>query len=417
MLLENESFPDDVRVLLEAESLIGAGFDVTVICPTGDSRKWAELVGDVRVYRYPKPFELPGFAGYVWEYGYSLSMQFVISLFVFLRHGFDAVHVHTPPDMMALIAIFYQLLGKRFVFDHHDLSPELYLARRGNDKPNIVHKALLFFERVACRRADRLIATNATQRSIQTSRCGADADRCYIVRNGPNGLFLNETQPNPELRKPGKLVLGYVGVIGVQDGVDYMIRALHELKTVHARDDFCAVIVGYGPAVAELKKLAAELGVVEFIQFTGMIPFEQVPACIESFDICFTPDPSNAYNDSCTTIKTMEYMALRKPTVCFRTRENELTAGDAALYAENNDIADFAKATIRLMDDPALRKSMGQIARRRIEDGLTWDHQAIQLIALYEDLFDLPPRETAGVLRQDYAPETDVSKINQPAEV
>ena len=392
MLLENESMPDDNRVLLEAESLVAAGYQVTVICPTGQETAKHELIGEIRVYRYPRPFEVEGFIGFVWEYGYSLTMMAVISLYVFLRRGFDAVHVHTPPDMTALIAIFYQFLGKKFVFDLHDLSPELYLARGGKTEPNVVYHVLRFFERLACRRADRVIATNETQRSVAIDRCGASPDHCSVVRNGPNEFFLGDVEPLPELRDSGKLVLGYVGVIGIQDGVDYMIRTLAELKNVHGRDDFRAVIVGDGPAAADLMTLASELGIADLVMITGMIPFPSVPRYIASFDICFTPDPSNDYNDSCTTIKTMEYMALRKPTVCFRTRENILTAGDAALYAENNDVKDLAKATIRLMDDAELRHSMGQVARTRVENGLTWSHQEIPLIDLYDDLFQMPRR-------------------------
>ena len=392
MLLENESLPDDNRVLQEADSLIAAGYEVTVICPTGQETSKYDLIGQIRVYRYPKTPEVDGFIGFAWEYGYSLTMMFVISLYVFVRRGFDVVHVHTPPDMTALIAIFYQLFGKKFVFDLHDLSPELYLARGGTTKPNLVYHALRFFEKLACRRAHRVIATNETQRSVAIDRCGANPDHCCVVRNGPNKFLLDDVQPLPELRESGKLVLGYVGVIGIQDGVDNMIRTLAELKNTHGRDDFRAVIVGDGPAAADLKTLASELGIADLVKITGMIPFPSVPRHIASFDICFTPDPSNAYNDSCTTIKTMEYMALRKPTVCFRTRENILTAGDAALYAENNDVKDLARVTIRLMDDADLRQSMGQAARVRVENGLTWSHQEIPLIDLYDNLFDMPGR-------------------------
>ena len=185
MLLENNSFPEDNRVFLEAETLAQAGFDVSVICPTGASRKRFEKVGDIRVYRYPGMWEPGGFLGYILEYAYSITMLFLFSAFVGLRHGFDVVHVHTPPDLAGVIAIFYQFLGKRFVFDHHDLSPELYLARRGDDKPNIIYKALRFFERLACRHADRLIATNVTQQNVQIQRCAAIPDHCHIVRNGP----------------------------------------------------------------------------------------------------------------------------------------------------------------------------------------------------------------------------------------
>ncbi|SMP68509.1 Glycosyltransferase involved in cell wall bisynthesis [Neorhodopirellula lusitana] len=396
MLLENESMPDDNRVLLEAKSLIESGYQVTVVCPTGQESAKHVVIDGIRIYRYPSTFEPNGFLGYLWEYGYSLTMMFVISLYVLVRRGFDVVHVHTPPDMTALIAIFYQCLGKKFVFDLHDLSPELYLARGGKTEPNLVYHVLRFFERLACRCANRLIATNETQRSVQIDRCGAKPEHCYVVRNGPNESFLNDVQPLPEFQTPGKLVLGYVGVIGIQDGVDYMIRTIEILKNKHGRDDFQVIIVGGGPAAADLMTLAEELGVADLIHLTGLIPFTSVPRYIASFDICFTPDPSNDYNDSCTTIKTMEYMALRKPTVCFRTRENVLTAGDSALYADNNDVDDLAKVTLRLMDDPELRKSLGELARENVEDGLTWAHQAPRLIACYDDLFNMPPRTSTS---------------------
>jgi glycosyltransferase involved in cell wall biosynthesis len=193
---------------------------------------------------------------------------------------------------------------------------QVFDAMAVDTKPNKVYHVLRYFERVACRNANRLIATNETQRSVQIDRCGARPSDCYVVRKGPNVFFLEDVEPLSTLRNTGKLILGYVGVIGIQDGVDYFIRTLHELKVRHARNDFLAVIVGNGPAMGELKRLAEELHVLDVIHFTGMIPFPTVPSHIAAFDICFTPDPSNAYNDSCTTIKTMEYMALRKPTVC-----------------------------------------------------------------------------------------------------
>lgn len=396
MLLENCSFPEDRRVAMEVESLVQAGFDLTVISKTGRSKKWSESVLGAQVYRYPATWELGGFLGYLWEYAYSLTMLFLLSLYVLVRRGFDAVHVHTPPDMTAMIAIFYRVLGKKFVFDHHDLSPELYLAQRGDENPNLVYKVLLFFERLACRNADRLIATNESQKRIQVDRCGASPERCHVVRNGPHEIFLREVTPRSELRSLGKSILGFVGVIGVQDGVDQMVRVLKELKDVHGRDDFLAVIVGNGSALPMLKQLAAELGVDPLIQFTGPVPFTAVPEYVASFDICFTPDPSNPYNDSCTTVKTMEYMALGKPTVCFRTRENELTAGDAALYADNNDVSLFARLVNQLMDDEQQRREMGAKARQKVEDELAWKHQADRLIKLYDDLFPSVRTTRAG---------------------
>ena len=397
MLLENESFPDDTRVLMEAESLDHAGFDVTVICPTGESSRKLDRVGRIRVYRYPKPLEMGGFIGYVTEYVYSMFMALVYSLWILVRHGFDAVHVHVPPDMNALVAIFYKCLGKRFVLDMHDLSPELYQAQRGGDGNRLVFRTLLWFERLACRWADRLISTNETQRVVQTNRCGAKSDHCYVVRNGPNETFLKPTEPCAELIKPNRTVIGYVGVIGVQDGVDFFLRALSELRTVRKRENFLAVVVGSGPAFNGLRELAKELALDDYVHFTGMITFSLVPSHIAAFDICVTPDPSNPYNDSCTTIKTLEYMALGKPTVCFRTVENQYTAGDAALYAENNDVSEFAAAIERLMDNPELRRTMGANGRKRVENGFTWRQQERQLIDLYRQLFGLPSLNTRSM--------------------
>lgn len=388
MLLENAGIPEDHRVVKEAVVLMRLGFQVSIICPTCPGQKWREQVEGIEVYRFPASFSPSGFVGYLWEYAYSLSMFGLISFYLWMRRGFDVVHVHTPPDLTAVVAVVYQLLfRKKFVFDHHDLSPELYMARRDNDQPNAVYRVLRWFERLACSRADKLIATNGTQQGVQIQRGGAKAESCYIVRNGPNEAFLREVIPRADLLRPNRLILGYVGIIGIQDGVDYVLRVVEKLKNKFHRHDFIAVIVGHGPALADLRKLAGQLGITEQVIFTGRVDFADVPSYIAAFDICLTPDPSNAYNDSCTTIKTMEYMSLRKPTVCFRTTENQVTAGDSALYADNNDVESYSLQVMRLMDDPNLRQEMGQIARQRIESGLTWKHQVAQLEQLYVSLF------------------------------
>jgi glycosyltransferase involved in cell wall biosynthesis len=329
-----------------------------------------------------------GVLGYCIEYAYSVIMQFVLTCYVALRHGFDAIHQHTPPDLMACIPVVFQLIGKKFVYDLHDLSPELFQAQRGNRGSRMLERVLLWFERLASSRADRLLATNETQRDVQIHRCGANASKCHIVRNGPSELFLTKAEPLPELVTLGKSIIGYVGVMGVQDGVDYLIRSLHHLRTVLGREDFHAVIVGDGPAVPDLKKLVVQLGLSDRVLFTGMVLLTDVPRYIASFDICSTPDPSNPYNDSCTTIKTMEYMAGSKPTVCFSTRENKLTAGDSAFYARNNDVAEYAALIEELMNSADLRARMGQIGRKRVEEGFTWRHQETELLMAYRHLFN-----------------------------
>ncbi|GAB5404012.1 MAG: glycosyltransferase family 4 protein [Aureliella sp.] len=395
MLLENNCFPNDTRVLLEARSLVEGGFDVTVISPTGSYTKWSDWVGDVKVYRYPAPPEWNGVLGYVVEYAYSFCMALLISIYVLFRRGFDAIHVHSPPDLNSLIPFLYRALGKKSVFDMHDLSPELYQAQKGGQANGLLISGLRFFERFACRWGHKLISTNQTQRSVQIDRCGADATKCHIVRNGPNKLFLEDVQPSLEVYDD-KLTIGYVGLIGFQDGVDYLVRAIAALKRMRASGEelpgFQCVIVGDGPAMPELRKLVSELQVSNEIVFAGMVDFSDVPSYISAFDVCVTPDPSNPYNDSCTTIKTMEYMALRKPIVCFETHENRVTAGEAALYARDSDCKDLARQIAILLSDPEMRHTMGQIGRTRIENGLTWSHQAVELVALYQELLISEPK-------------------------
>lgn len=402
MILENESFPDDTRVLFEARSLVAAGFCVSVICPTGDSTLKFEMVEGVRVLRYPKPWEINGFVGYVAEFAYSMLMAFLYSWFVFFRYGFDAIHVHTPPDMNAFVAIPFRIIGKKYVVDMHDLSPELYQAQRGEKGSKLVESVLRWFERVSCRWADRLISTNETQQQVQISRSGVEKNRCVVVRNGPNEMFQQDVAPHSSLSDRTEYKLGYVGMVGVQDGVDYFVNLIDVISK--KRDDVIGVIVGKGPALDSLKTLVAELNLESKVIFTGFVNFDDVPAYISAFDVCVTPDPLNPYNDSCTTIKTMEYMALGKPTIAFDTSENKITAQDSALYAENNDVDFLAEMAIKLLDDPELRAKLGRRGRERIKNQLSWDHQQQNLVGLYRELLHSKSEKTSKVIENSTAP-------------
>ena len=398
MILENASLPEDSRVLMESQALHQAGHQVTVICPTGDRKSFSENIDGVRVYRYPCPKEFDGILGYLFEYTYSMAMAMAYSLFILSRHGFDVIHVHSPPDMNALIPIAYRILGKRFVLDTHDLSPELYDAQKQGEGNRTVVAALKWFERLACRWAHRLIATNESQREVQLSRGGGKREHAYVVRNGPSARFLAGAEPLPEFADDPRIKLGYVGMISEQDGVDCFIQAMAVLKK--RRSDFLGIVVGSGPAVEELHRLTSELDLDDQVRFTGLVPYNDVPRYIASFDVCLTPDPRNAYNDSCTTIKTMEYMALAKPTVAFATPENQYTAGDAALYADDDNIESLVNQIERLMDDTLLRDTMGQSGLRRVKEQLAWVHQKAQLIALYDSLCPEPktvPKTTPSI--------------------
>jgi glycosyltransferase involved in cell wall biosynthesis len=268
----------------------------------------------------------------------------------------------------------------------HDLSPELYQARQAGDGNRIVLAVLRWFERLACRTADRLIATNQMQRQVQIERGGASPDRCHVVRNGPDARFLARQEPIACLRQGDRLVIGYVGMMGVQDGVDYLLRAIACLRNEFGRRDFLAVIVGSGPALDDLKRLATDLNLQQVVEFSGYRSGDDLLRHIASFDMCVTPDPSNPYNDSCTTIKTMEYMAMSKPVVAFDLPENRVTAGDAALYARDNSERDLARLVAYLMDNPQERASLGQRGRQRVIDFWRWEIQQSKLIALYDGL-------------------------------
>ena len=388
MLLENGSFLGDVRVFHEANALVSAGYKVSVICVRLQQRPWREMVGGVHVYRFPAPPGGDSFLGYILEYGYAMLVIFALSLLVLVREGFDVVHAHCPPDTFALFGAFYKVLGKRFVFDHHDLGPEMYYYARFKEGGNRrVYDALVAFERLSCRLADRVIATNDSFKAMEMERGGVHEDRITVVRNGPDMEMLEPIEPDPDLRKRAGALLGYVGAIGPQDGLDYLLRALHHLiYDLDRRDVFC-VIMGDGDALLGLKPLAEELEVDEYVWLTGRVSPETRNHYLAATDICVDPDPSNPSNDRCTMIKMMEYMALGKPIVAFDLPEHRVTAQDAAVYARANDELDFARQISMLMDAPARRQHMGRIGRKRIKEGLAWPYQAEHLVAAYKALF------------------------------
>jgi glycosyltransferase involved in cell wall biosynthesis len=305
---------------------------------------------------------------------------------VFARGGFDVIHAHCPPDAFALIAAFYKLLGKRFVYDHHDLSPELYLAKFGGSGKDSVHRVLIWLEKLCCRLADHVIATNESYKAVEMQRGRVPEECITVVRNGPDLNTKPSAEPAHNLRPEGKTVLSYVGVMGTQDGVDHLVRALHHLVYDLERRDVRCYLVGRGDAVPRLKRMVMQLGLSDHVVFTGWVDRAEVGRHIGAADICVAPEPSNPYNDRSTAIKVMEYMALGRPIVAFDLPEHRVSAREAALYAVPNDELDFARKIALLMDDPERRRRLGQIGRQRIEEGLAWPFQAKHLLKAYETL-------------------------------
>lgn len=386
MLLENNPYSQDSRVKQEAQTLHRAGYQVTVVCPKRESSDTRRTVVDgIRLYRFRAAQSTGGFAGYVWEFGYSTMVMFFLSLIVWVREGIDVVHAHNPPETLFLIGEFYRIFGKKFVFDHHDVSPEMYNARYGSGARPMVRNILELLERLTFRTADHVIATNESHRAIAVGRGRVPQSNVTIVRNGPETDNIRQIDPDPVLRSKAQTILGYVGMMGPQDGVDYLLRAMYHLINDLGREDVYCVVIGEGDSIPDLVDLAEHLGIADKVWFTGWISNkDDLYRCLSTVDICVDPDPSNPYNDLCTMIKMMEYMVLGKPIVAFDLPEHRVSAGDAAVYAQANDELDMARMIDELMDDPVRRRYMGEIGQERVYSDLSWERQEDNLLAVYE---------------------------------
>jgi glycosyltransferase involved in cell wall biosynthesis/peptidoglycan/xylan/chitin deacetylase (PgdA/CDA1 family) len=386
MLLENNPHCYDRRTRAEASALTEAGYHVTVIAPSAPGRRWHEVVDGVVTYSYPAPPAFNSVIGFIWEYAYSMVASFMLSLVVFIRHGFDVVHAHNPPDLFVFVAAFYKLFGVRFVFDHHDLSPEMYCASFGARSNRLIYHVLVGLEKLSCRLADLVLATNQSYAAVEMDRGRVPPERIAIVRNGPDLNRTRSVEPDPGLRSQGKTVIGYVGEMGFQDGIDYLLRAVRHLAYDLQRTDFVCVLIGIGAAWHSLRALAAELGIDDYVWFPGRVSESDLLRYLCAADICVDPDPSNPFTDRSSMIKMSEYMALGKPIVAFDLPEHRFTAQEAALYARPNDEAAFARALAELMDDPERRRVMGVFGRRRVETALAWPYSVPTLLEAYRTL-------------------------------
>jgi glycosyltransferase involved in cell wall biosynthesis len=277
------------------------------------------------------------------------------------------------------------MFGKKFVFDHHDLSPELYLSRY-NTKGGSVYKGLLMEEKLCLRTANLVIATNESYKQIDVVRGNKKPEDIFIVRNGPNMDLFQNVEPDWKLKNSGKKILVYIGVMGPQDGVDYLLRSLNFMVQNYGRKDFYCIIIGPGDALQDLRKLREELHLEEYCVLTGRIPLKDLLKYLSTADICVDPNPSNPLNDYSTWIKVMEYMSMGKPIVSYDLKETRFSAQKAALYAKPNDENEFAKLILQLMDNPDLREQMGRFGKERVEKELCWDVVSQNLVAAYQKL-------------------------------
>lgn len=387
MFLGNQAYPHDTRVYPEAVCLAKAGFDVSVISPKLPSQTIFEKSEGVTAYRYPAPPELESVLGYALEYGWVLFWTALYAVFILFRRGFDVVHAHNPPDVFVLLALLLKPLGKKFVFDHHDLSVDLYRARAIGGGNKRVIALLTWFEKKTCQTADLIITTNGSYKRLDAERHQIPLDRIKVVRNGANLKLLQIVEPRPELVSLNKCLIGFVGGMGPQDGADNMLRALNHLRYTLGREDFFGIFVGDGSESNDLEALAAKLGLEDCVAFVGEKSGQTLNEYYSSLDIGIEPTAANTFNSHSTMIKVMEYMAFATPLVAFDLIEHRVTAKQAAIYVPNNDVHEMALQIARLMDDPALRDKMGSFGRKRVLEKLTWQHSEAKLIEAYYHIF------------------------------
>ena len=383
IVVENLPVPLDRRVWLEATTLREAGYTVSVICPTG--RGWDapfEEIEGVHIYRYPEPPEAhSGAAAYAREWGGALWHMFRLARRVRRERGFDVIHGCNPPDLIFLLALRYRLSGVRYLFDHHDVCPELFEAKFG--RKGLLYRVLRVWERLTFATADVSIATNDSFARIATTRGRMDPADVFTVRSAPKLEKFVPGPGDPTARKGAGTLLGYVGVIGQQEGMDLLIAALDHLVRELGHTDVHLAIVGFGPHVGEVKRDVTARRLDAHVTFTGPLYGDDLLAVLNAADIGVSPDPKNPMNDISTMNKVIEYMALEKPVVQFDLTEGRASAGDASLYAAANDPADFAAKLAWLIEHPDAAARMGQAGRARVLEKLSWAHSAPHLLAAY----------------------------------
>ncbi len=383
IIVENQTVPFDPRVWREACSLHENGYEVTVLCPRRKGfTKGYEILDGVRIYRHPSPAEGSTPWGYLWEYGWALLWEFTYALWIYLRHGFDIIEGCNPPDNIFLVALPFKLLGVKYIFDHHDANPELYVSKYG--KQGGLYKILVTLERLTYRFSDVVMVTNLSYRDLAVKRGNLDPQNVFVVRNGPRKDKFKPVPPNPARKNGKQYLVGYVGNMSVQDGLDILLDVAEHIKKSGRRDIFFTC-VGGGTELNKLKKMVEERGLHDTVCFTGRVSDQELLEVLSTADVCVNPDRPSEMNDISTMIKIMEYMALSKPIVQFDSKEGKFSAQEASLYASKEEgVADFAAKIIWLLDRPEERKRMGEFGRKRIDEQLAWDYSVPQLLAAYQ---------------------------------
>ena len=386
IIVQNLPVPFDRRVWLECQTLQRAGYDVTVVCPTGEGTQAEQVVDGVRIVAYPAYAPGGSAVGYVMEYAQSFLATARLALRERRTGRFDVLQACNPPDIFWPLARWLRLRdGTRFVFDHHDLCPELFRSRFA-EGPRMLHRGLLFLEQATFRTADRVTSTNESYAEVAVTRGGKAPEHVTVVRTGPDPERLKRRAPSPELRSGREHLVAYLGVMGPQDGVDVAVRAADIIVNSMGRQDISFCLMGSGDERARLLAERDRLGLQDFVDMPGRVSDDLMAAVLSTADVGLCPDPLNPLNDVSTMNKTMEYMAFELPVVAFDLRETRVSAEGAARYVTPNVVEEYAKAIVELVDDPATRAHMARLGRHRVEEHLAWHHQQVGYQAVFDEL-------------------------------
>ncbi len=379
--------PFDTRVWQEATTLAGNGYGVSVICPKGKGYdKEYEYLEGVHIYRHDLPVEGNGALGYAREYYCALREEYRLAKRIYKERGFHVIHGCNPPDDIYMVARRFRKRGVDYVFDHHDICPELFEAKFGR-KSGLLYKSQLWLERNTYRNCVFAFVTNESYKRIAIERGGMNPDDVFVLRSGPKLERLRIVPAKPEIKRGREYMVGYVGVIGQQEGIEYLLAAASYIKNDLGRDDVFWGIVGGGPHLSRLRQMCTEMGLDDIVEFTGRVSDEKLLDYLNTADVCVNSDEYNEMNDKSTMNKILEYMALGKPIVQFDLTEGRYSAREASLYARQNDARDMAEKIITLLENPEKRRQMSEYGRSRIVNELSWEHTSKALLEGYDRYF------------------------------
>lgn len=387
IIVENLPVPFDTRVWQEATTLVKNGYTVSVICPKGKGYdKEFEVLQGVNIYRHNLPTEGNGLIGYVREYGTALKEQIRLAKKVYKEVGFNVIQGCNPPDNIYMVANRFKKYGVKYVFDHHDICPELFEAKF--KKKGLLYQSQILLEGRTYKNCDIAFVTNESYKKIAIERGKMSADKVFVLRSGPRLERLKIQEPKDEIKRGKRYMIGYLGVIGQQEGIEYLLEAAKYIKESKGRNDIFYGIVGGGPHLEALKQKCKEMKIDDIFEFTGRVSDQVMLDYLNTADICVNPDEYNEMNDKSTMNKVLEYMALGKPIVQFDLTEGKYSAKKASLYAKPNDYKDLAEKIIYLLDNEDKRFEMGQYGMNRIKNELSWEHTSRELLRGYDKLFE-----------------------------